>query len=207
MTGADAFVIVATGVAWWSLVPQIVKLLRTGDASGVSTAWPTIGLVSNLGWTAYLLGQTLWAAVPSTAVMTIFYGLVIWALARTGTAGRLRPGLGMGALWAVALGSTGAFAGVDAMGVVLASSYVVQFTPPVLAAWRSDRPSGVSAGTWRLIVVESALWGTYGWWNSDRPIVMYAVAGVVGGGLILARQASATRAPARAFGSDTTKQV
>ncbi len=207
MTGADIFVVVATGVAWWSLVPQIVKLVRTGDPSGVSTAWPAIGMVSNAGWTVYLLGRGLWAAAPSTAVMTVFYGLVMWALARTGAAHRLRPGLGAGVAWAAVLWATAVFAGTGAMGVLLASSYLVQFTPAVAAAYRSDRPSGISAGTWRLIVVESGLWGIYGWWNTDRPIVLYAAAGVVGGGLILARQASTARAPARALGSDTTKQV
>jgi hypothetical protein len=84
VTLADLAVITATVMAWWSLIPQIRKLLRTANPSGVSGTWPAIGLVSNAGWTAYLLSQQLWAAVPSTTVMVFFYAVVLRALHRTG---------------------------------------------------------------------------------------------------------------------------
>jgi uncharacterized protein with PQ loop repeat len=203
MTSADILVVVATGLAWWSLIPQVMKLLRTRDASGVSSAWPAVGLVSNAGWTAYLVLQGLWAAAPSAAVMTGFYGLLIWALGRTGRA-RSR-GLALGVIWAAVLAAASLLGGVPALGIALASSYVIQFTPPVLAAFREARPTGVSPGTWGLIVVESALWGAYGFANGDRPIMLYAAAGVIGGGAILFRYLSAAAAPTGARGSEITK--
>ncbi|MEX1044273.1 MAG: PQ-loop domain-containing transporter, partial [Acidimicrobiia bacterium] len=76
MTLADVAVIAATVLAWWSLIPQIRKLIRTEDATGVSGTWPAIGLVSNAAWTAYLVSQALWAATPATTVMVFFYFVV-----------------------------------------------------------------------------------------------------------------------------------
>lgn len=188
MTASDLFVVTATGLAWWSLVPQISKLLATRDADGVSSAWPAIGLVSNAGWTVYLAGEGLWAAVPSAAVMTVFYSLVLWALGRTGRSHS--RGLAAGAAWATTLALAHLLGGSEWMGLFLGSSYVVQFTPPVVAAFRSARPTGIAPGTWALIMVESALWGAYGLANGDRAIVVFAIAGVLGPALILLRYSS-----------------
>jgi uncharacterized protein with PQ loop repeat len=200
----DLLVIVATGLAWWSLIPQIARLVRTGDPTGVSQSWPAIGLASNAGWSVYLGREGLWPAVPSTVVMTVFYALVMWAMRRAG--GPIRRGALVGLAWAGTLGSTALVAGNAGMGLLLAGSYVLQFTPAVVAAYRVRRPTGVSPATWASIGVESALWGAYGWLNGDLPVVLYGVAGVLTTLLIVGRQASMAT-PGRARGSDSTKQV
>lgn len=203
---ANLLVILATGLAWWSLIPQIVRLVKTSDPSGVSSAWPSIGLVTNAGWTGYLASQELWAAMPSTTVMTISYALVIWALIRSGRP----PGRGMiaGLAWAGLLVTIGVSAGWGAVGTTLAWSYLVQFTPAVIAAYRTARPTGIAPGTWISIMIESVLWGGYGHLNGDRPVVTYAVIGVVVGALILLRHRYAGLAASTgAAGSETTKHV
>lgn len=188
---ADLTVIVATLLAWSSLLPQIRKLARTGDTEGVSATWAAVGLVSNSGWTAYLLSQRLWAAVPSVVVMTMFYALVLRQLRGAGKP--LATSLGRGTAWAATLAATLVFIGWRAMGLVLAWSYVIQISPSVWAAYRSPRPSGVSPGTWGLIGIEAALWGFYGWWFSDAAIVTYATIGVAGSILILLRYLATRR--------------
>lgn len=190
MSLADVAVVVATLLSWVSLLPQIVKLARGRDASGVSATWPAIGLVSNAAWTAYLLAGRLWAAAPSTAVMVVFYALVLRYLHLSGLP--LRRPLARGAAWAAALAAVGAAGGWPLFGIVLGWSYAVQLSPSVWTAYRTDRPTGVSPGTWALISFEGVLWGMYGWWNADTPIVVYAVVGAVTGILVLARH-SATR--------------
>ncbi len=191
VTPADLSVIAATVLAWISLAPQIVRLARTGDATGVSTTWPAIGLVSNAGWTFYLLSRELWAAIPSTVVMMVFYGLVLRALARTGT--RLDRSWGRGATWAALLGIAAAVGGMRGLGLVLAWSYVVQIAPAVRAVYAVGRPTGVSVATWLLIAGEAALWGFYGWWFDDLPVMIYAAVGVLGGLAIVARMAAIRR--------------
>ena len=181
----DLAVIAATGLAWWSLIPQIRRLATTGDATGVSTTWPAIGLVSNAAWTAYLLSAGLWAAVPSTAVMVLFYALVFRALARAHVP--LRAAAVRGAGWSVVLGAVFAAGSWPVLGLVLGWAYIPQLAPAVWTAWRTPRPVGVSAGTWTLIGVEAALWAVYGLAKGDTPVVIYAAVGVVASALILLR--------------------
>ena len=64
--------------------------------------------------------------------------------------------------------------------------------PPLVAAYRSSCPTGVSIGSWALITVESLLWGVYGWLLDDLPIQVFAFTGIVAGTSILGR-AIATR--------------
>lgn len=203
---ADVLVIIATGVAWWSLIPQIRRLVKTRDPTGVSSSWPAIGLVTNAGWTAYLASQRLWAAAPSTTVMTVSYGLVLWALFAAGRAPR--RGILAGAVWASVLATTGITMSWTAMGALLAGSYLIQFAPAVAAAYRVTIPSGIAPATWVSIGIESALWGGYGVLKGDLPVTAYATIGLTGACAILWRYRSATAATSTGTaGSSTTKQV
>lgn len=188
MTLADTWVIAATLLAWWSLVPQIRKLVRTGDASGVSSTWPAIGLVANAGWTAYLLSQELWAAAPSTAGMVVFYVLVLRSLQRAGVS--LRTALIRGAVAVALLGAVTVAGSWPVLGLVLGWAYLPQLAPAVWSAYRSHDPSGVAVGTWTVILVEAALWLVYGRLVGDVPVLIYSVVGVASSGLILARLAA-----------------
>ncbi len=183
--------IVATLLAWTTLIPQIRSIVRTGDIEGVSVTWPFIGLVSNTAWTVYLASQALWAATPSTAGMAVFYVVVIKVLADRHAP--LRQAFIRGALWASALTIVGGFLGWDAFGLVLGWSYAVQMAPPVAAAYGSTSPTGVSIGSWTLITIESLLWGAYGWLLDDLPIQVFALTGIVAGSSILARAVRSRR--------------
>lgn len=181
----DLTVIAATALAWWSLIPQIRRLARTGDATGVSTTWPAIGLVSNAGWTAYLLVEGLWAAAPSTAVMVVFYVLVFRALHRARVP--LRTAATRGVVWSTCLITVLVVGSWPALGLVLGWAYVPQLAPAVWSAYRTAEPIGISPGTWALIGVEASLWAVYGVAKDDTPVVIYAVVGVVAAVLILVR--------------------
>ena len=54
-------------------------------------------------------------------------------------------------------------------------------------AYRTRVPSGIAAGTWWLAGFEGALWGYYGWWYSDVPIVLFAIVALAGSAVMLAR--------------------
>ena len=185
MTLADAAVILATIMAWWSLIPQIRKLIRTADPSGVSGTWPAIGLVSNAGWTAYLWSQHLWAAVPSTSVMVVFYLIVLRTLRRAGL--HLGAAVVRGILSIAVLVVTFALGSWGALGLVLGWAYVPQLAPAIWAAYRVSDPAGISAGTWALIGIEAVLWMVYGGLLSDAPVMIFGAVGVVAAALILVR--------------------
>lgn len=187
MRWEDVTVIVATGLAWWSLIPQIRRLARTGDPEGISTTWPAIGLVSNAAWTAYLLSQELWAAAPSTAVMVVFYVLVLRALHRVGSP--LGTAGGRGVAWAATLTVILTVGSWPWLGLALGWAYILQLAPAVVAAYRSPDPTGISAGTWVMIGLEASLWLAYGLFHADLPLLVYASVGMGSAALILVRVA------------------
>lgn len=196
MNLADAAVILATLLAVAFLLPQIVKLARTGNPEGVSSTWPALGAVTNAGWVAYLSSQHLWPSVPSAAIMVLFYTVILFYLAKAGRG--LRSPIVRGIVWAGVLGLILRLGGWHTLGVVLGLAYVVQVTPSVWAAYRSPDPSGIAPSTWWLSVAGAALWMYYGWANADVPIMIFAVTSGVAAALILVRYFITRRAD-RAF--------
>jgi uncharacterized protein with PQ loop repeat len=185
MRPADLAVVAATVLAAIFLLPQIVKLARTGDATGVSSTWPALGVATNVGWFAYLSSQRLWPSVPSTVLMMVFYSMVLRYLARTGVP--LQASVLRGVVWGVMLLTALGLGGWDALGLVLGLSYAVQLAPSVWTAYRTHAPSGISPGTWWLGGIEAVLWGFYGSAYGDVPLVVFAGFGVVAASLMLAR--------------------
>ena len=185
MSAADIAVVGATALAAVFLLPQTVRLARTGDAAGVSATWPALGAVTNVGWFAYLLSRRLWLSAPSTVFMVVFYSTILFYLRRSGRG--LQAPIRRGGVWAAILLAVLAGGGWPALGVVLGSSYVVQMAPPVWSAYRTRAPSGIAAGTWWIGGVESLLWGFYGWSYGDLPIVIFAVVAATASVLMLSR--------------------
>ncbi|MGF1617070.1 MAG: PQ-loop domain-containing transporter [Acidimicrobiia bacterium] len=182
---ANIAVILATISTVAFLLPQIVKLVRSGDSDGVSTTWPALGFVINAGWCIYLIAQALWVAVFAPFFTFLAYGVTMWALLRTGrdlSTSYLRGVVATTLLTAVAI-----IGGWEVLGVFLGISYGVVITPSIWTAYRTSIPSGISALTWWIGLVEALLWGYYGWFHSDRGIVTFMVVGVIGSGLMLIR--------------------
>ncbi len=55
---------IATLVSMSCTWPQLARIRRTGDIAGVSITAAALTVSSELGWTLYLGGEGLWAAVP-----------------------------------------------------------------------------------------------------------------------------------------------
>ena len=182
---ADVSVIVATVLAVASLIPQIGKLWSTKDPTGVSITWPALGLVTNVRWTAYLYQQRLWLSVPSAALMVIFYGVILILLARVGQ--RLWAGAARGLAWGITLSAIGVTGGWLILGVVLGTSAAIQVVPAIWTAFRTYAPSGISPGTWWIILAEAALWGVYGKAYADVAIIIFAITASATALLMLAR--------------------
>ncbi len=184
-TLANIAIVAATLGTITFLLPQIVKLVKTKDSAGVSSTWPALGFVTNVGWFTYVINRQLWAAMLAPFVTFVSYAVTLWALSRSGR--DLRASAVRGAVWGILLVATTLGAGWVALGVVLGLSYGVMIAPSVWTAYRTNDPSGISPGTWWIGVAEAALWGYYGLFHSDRGIITFGVVGVIGSALILTR--------------------
>lgn len=199
---ANIAVVAATIGTVTFLVPQIVKLIRTKDSAGVSTTWPALGFVTNVGWFVYVISQNLWAAVIAPFVTFVSYGVTLWALSRTGRG--LRTSAIRGLAWAVLLITTGVTLGWAALGVVLGLSYGVMLAPSVWTAYRTENPSGISPGTWWIGTVEAVLWGYYGMFHTDAGIITFGIVGLAGSVLMLIRY-YATRPRTKALAEEPAR--
>jgi uncharacterized protein with PQ loop repeat len=184
-TLANVAVILAMTSSTTFLVPQIVKLVRTRDSEGVSTTWPALGFVINVGWFVYLISQQLWISIFAPFVTFISYGVTLWALRRTGR--DLSKSYIRGTVGAVSLISVATVGGWKVLGVVLGISYGIMLAPSLWTAYRTSIPSGIAPLTWWIGLIEAILWGYYGWFHSDQGILTFMVVGVTGSGLMLAR--------------------
>lgn len=182
---ADLAVVLATVATLTFLVPQVVKLVRTRDASGVSSTWPAFGVVANVGWVAYLVHQSLWMSVVAPLGTALGYAATLVILRRVGSP--LTDSAVRGATLASVLVTITTLGGWDALGVALGLSHAVTITPSIWSAYRTRVPSGVSAGTWGLGLIEALLWGVYGWYHADAGIVTFAIVALLGAALMLAR--------------------
>jgi len=121
-------------------------------------------------------------------------GLLAIMLTSRGRAG-LRP-LIMTTGWSALLVTAGVVGGGAGLGTALTAGFIVQVTPPLWSAYRTARPTGVSAGTWSLIFAELLCWLLFGVQKSDPRLITLGAAGVIASTLMLARircAASGTR--------------
>ena len=182
---ANVVGIVATAVTFVHVVPQIVRLLRTGRVEGVSAAWAAVALVLNFGWMAYVIAEEFWITIPSIVIAIVSFGSALYLMYRSGA--DVRPGALMSATVAVASVGIQLVAGWTVLGTVLALSNGLYLGPPVVTAWRSHTPAGVSPLTWVLAVLEGLLWGFYGVLVAAGPIIVFGATEASLSALVLLR--------------------
>lgn len=172
-------------------LPQLARLRRTGDAAGVSCAWAALTSVNNGAWTAYFALSRLWTALAPSISATLLAGILAVWLARQGELPQ-RAALSITG-WAALLAVAGGVFGRAALGTALAASFILQTAPSVWKAYRSERVSGISAGTWLLILGELLCWGVYGTYELDPRLMVLGWTGVAASLLILTRVAAQVR--------------
>ena len=176
---------VATAVTFVQVVPQVVRLVRLKRTEGASPAWAAIGMVINIGWTAYVIAEEFWVTIPAVLAAVISFGLVLYLLWRNGADVRVAVISGI----AVGVAAVGLqlVSGWTVLGTVLGLSNGLYLGPSVYTAWRSYAPVGVAPVTWVLTGGEGILWGYYGVLVEAVPIMVYGSTAFLLAALILLR--------------------
>jgi uncharacterized protein with PQ loop repeat len=181
--------IAATCFAVPQFLPQIRRLAATRDTAGVSWSWAVLTSVNNAAWVAYFTLARYWTAlIPSTSA-TLLAGTVAVLLTRRGRAGR-RSVILISA-WAAMLVTAGGLGGRTGLGTLLTAAFILQVTPSIWTAYRTPHPTGISPGTWLLILGELSCWLAFGLHESDPRLITLGASGVVASALMLARIRSA----------------
>lgn len=181
----DYIPIVATVFAVPQFLPQILKLRATGDTAGVSWSWATLTSLNNAAWIAYFALEHYWTALVPSSSASFLAGTLAVLLSLRGQA-RLRPSVLISA-WALMLVTAYLVLGRTGLGALLTAAFTVQVAPSIWTAYRTARPTGVSLGTWLLILGELSCWLTFGLYESDPRLITLGATGVTASLLVLAR--------------------
>jgi uncharacterized protein with PQ loop repeat len=177
--------IAAAAFAIPQFLPQLLKLRATNDTAGVSWSWATLTGVNNAAWFLYFALASYWTALVPAASATLLASTLAIMLARRGQA-RARPAVLIGS-WVALLIAGFTVAGRTGLGTLLTVAFVLQVTPSLWTAYRSAHPTGVAAGTWRLILGELSCWTIFGVHQSDPRLITLGVTGVTASVVMLAR--------------------
>ena len=85
------------------------------------------------------------------------------------------------------LAAAGVAGGRAGLGALLTVAFLLQVTPSVWTAYRTVRPTGISSGTWLLILGELTCWMIFGLHTADPRLITLGASGIIVSVLMLAR--------------------
>ena len=166
-------------------LPQLVRLLRTRDAHGVSLDTAATSSIVSFGWATYgvLTDQLpVILATGSSGVVFALITLVATRLGRRVTELRAAP------VWVIVLAAIGFAAGAGGLGVALPVSVLVANVPQLIVAYRERDLTGLSLPTWLLSMSDGTVWAIYALVTGDRAILVFGVLQLSTSGAIVARR-------------------
>jgi uncharacterized protein with PQ loop repeat len=181
----DYLPIAAAAFAIPQFLPQLRKLRATDDTAGVSWSWAALTSANNAAWFAYFALSAYWTALVPASSATLLAGALAIMLARRGQA-RARPAVLIGS-WVALLVAGFTVAGRAGLGTLLTAAFILQVTPSLWTAYRTAHPTGVSPGTWLLILGELSCWTVFGLHQADPRLLTLGLTGVTASALMLAR--------------------
>lgn len=186
-----AFSALGTALTASVAVPQLLRLRRTHDVSGISASTCAMTILAGLSWAAYGLGHHLGLLTLSSLTAVAGQVPILFMLMRAGAWSR-RSQVTTGAL-AILYTAVGVFLGWSAMGVCLVLHVVVQYSPQVMVALRSTRLTGLSATSARILIVNGVTWGAAALMASDEPLLAWAIFVIIAGTTVWFRVATQSR--------------
>lgn len=153
-------------------LPQLIRLLRSRSAAGVSPDTAATSAIVSYGWAVY----GLWTAQPFVALATgasgtVFFLVTLFSLRFGRRAGEVR----IAPLWFLVLAGAVLAGNARGLGLVLPVSILVSNLPQVRVAWKEADLSGLSLGTWLLSMSDGLVWGLYSLVTGDTSIMVFAL--------------------------------
>jgi uncharacterized protein with PQ loop repeat len=165
------------------LIPQPLRLSRTGVSHGVSSQAAVNATVSDIGWFVYGIGAALapvWVCAGLAVPLDLW---TAWLLRRTVSVATI----GFGAAWAVAMALAWWIGGGIGLGTVLGASVLVNHAPQVWAAVRGRDLAGIAPATWLIAIADACLWGGYGIFVHDPALITYGAVLLSAAAVVLVR--------------------
>jgi hypothetical protein len=117
------------------------------------------------------------------------------------------------AAWAALLAVGFSIGGRTGLGTLLTAAFILQVTPSIWTAYRTEHPTGLSRGTWMLVLGELSCWTIFGVHKSDPRLIVLGFTGVTASSLMLARirqtrpRSASTLATKRRVGRESPRRI
>lgn len=151
----DVAVLLAVTVSGIAMcLPQLVRMLRTGSADGLSLPGLLAGAATFTGWDVLLVRAEAYDLLVTNVLASLpWYAVTLLAARRLPlTRSCVVPAAWAATLTTVALGAPGA------LGIVLGLGSLLAYAPQAVAAWRAPSLAGIAASTWVLCGVQGVAW-------------------------------------------------
>jgi len=168
-------------------LPQVVRLVRTPDASGLSYPSAVLGVLSSATWLTYGLmlldPAQLLANVPG---VTCAVTTAVLSARRLGL--RLARTWQACAAWALVVATAAVVGGPALVGVAATVVSLVKLLPQVRTVLRREPLTGLAPATFFLTQVSAATWTAYGLATGQASVVVCSLVSVVLAGVVLSRR-------------------
>ncbi len=162
-------------------LPQLLRLLRSKQAMGVSVDTALTSAIVSSGWAIYgFLTQQPYVALATGSSAAVFLVITLSALrfGRRVTEFRIAP------VWFFALLIAFLVKREDGLGIILPISILVSNIPQIYVAAREEDLTDLSLGTWVLSMSDGFVWGLYSLVAYDYSIMVFALFQLVTSGTV-----------------------
>lgn len=164
-------------------LPQLLRLLRTRQAHGVSVDTAATSAIVSFGWATYgALTAQPYVSFATGASGVIFTLITLMALRFGRSVGEFK----IAPIWLIVLGGAGLIAGTTGLGILLPISVLAANIPQLWVAYKEGNLADLSLGTWLLSMSDGLVWGLYSLLQQDISIMVFAAFQLVSSGLIVA---------------------
>lgn len=164
-------------------MPQLIRLLHSKEAFGVSVDTAGTSAICSFGWVVYgVLTNQFYFSLASGLTGFIFTLITLFAL----RFGRQVKEFKVTPIWFAVLLLAGIIVGKNGLGIVLSISVLIANIPQLRLAYGESNLTDLSLGTWTISTIEGLIWLTYSLLLQDRAIIVSAFFQAMTSGLIVA---------------------
>lgn len=163
-------------------LPQLIKLLRSKKALGVSVDTALTSSIVSFGWAVYgLKTQQPFVALATGSSGVVFLITTLVALKFGRQINEIRVSL----IWFCVLALAFLLKQEIGLGIILPISILVSNIPQIVVTVKEKDLTDLSLGTWLLSLSDGFVWGVYSLIEHDYSIMIFALLQLITSGAVV----------------------
>lgn len=174
--------LIGTLVGLIRALPQLIALIRSQKANGVSLDAALTSSFVSFGWAIYgVMTDQLYVSLATGTSGTVFALISILSIRFGRSLNEIRIAL----IWFIVMILSGSIFGSIGLGAILPVSVLASNIPQLWVAYREANLADLSLGTWILSFTDGLVWETYSIIQDDPSIMVFGFFQMVTSGAIV----------------------